>query len=452
MTTSQKSDDSPNIPLPQAHKPVAKQVVAQPVDHSTPLEEAAKFARVTDDGHVFVIIDGAEHPVGQYPDATKDEALAYFVRKYDDVLSQLMLLEQRVSAKAPSGDMPKTLDTLAATVAERHLVGDIPKLEARIAAARTAVSALAGEQRQVTEAARAEQLKVREALVEQAEALAEKRPEQIQWKTASTAMNELFETWKGTQRSAVRLPRATEDALWKRFRAARTTFDRHRRAYFSQLDATNAQAKSAKEELISRAEALQSSTDWAGTAAEYRKLMDEWKKSRRASRKDDDALWSRFRASQDVFFQARAAENAKVDAEYGENLIVKEALLEEARVLVPVKDLSITKQKLDSIRSRWEVAGKVPRADLQRVESALRQVEEAVKGAEEEQWRRSNPETKARSNSMLSQLQDTIAALEDDLEAAKKQGNAKRIAKAQEALEARQMWLNTLEKSAADLD
>lgn len=233
--------------------------------------------------------------------------MAYFVRKYDDVLSQLMLLEQRVSAKAPSGDMPKTLDTLAATVAERHLVGDIPKLEARIAAARTAVSALAGEQRQVTEAARAEQLKVREALVEQAEALAEKRPEQIQWKTASTAMNELFETWKGTQRSAVRLPRATEDALWKRFRAARTTFDRHRRAYFSQLDATNAQAKSAKEELISRAEALQSSTDWAGTAAEYRKLMDEWKKSRRASRKDDDALWSRFRASQDVFFQARAA-------------------------------------------------------------------------------------------------------------------------------------------------
>lgn len=117
-----------------------------------------------------------------------------------------------------------------------------------------------------------------------------------------------------------------------------------------------------------------------------------------------------------------------------------------------MKDLSITKQKLDSIRSRWEVAGKVPRADLQRVESALRQVEEAVKGAEEEQWRRSNPETKARSNSMLSQLQDTIAALEDDLEAAKKQGNAKRIAKAQEALEARQMWLNTLEKSAADLD
>ncbi|PRB72396.1 DUF349 domain-containing protein [Arthrobacter sp. MYb213] len=452
MTTSQKSDDSPNIPLPQAHKPVAKQVVAQPVDHSTPLEEAAKFARVTDDGHVFVIIDGAEHPVGQYPDATKDEALAYFVRKYDDVLSQLMLLEQRVSAKAPSGDMPKTLDTLAATVAERHLVGDIPKLEARIAAARTAVSALAGEQRQVTEAARAEQLKVREALVEQAEALAEKRPEQIQWKTASTAMNELFETWKGTQRSAVRLPRATEDALWKRFRAARTTFDRHRRAYFSQLDATNAQAKSAKEELISRAEALQTSTDWAGTAAEYRKLMDEWKKSRRASRKDDDALWSRFRASQDVFFQARAAENAKVDAEYAENLIVKEALLEEARTLVPVKDLTITKQKLDSIRSRWEVAGKVPRADLQRVESALRQVEEAVKGAEEEQWRRSNPETKARSNSMLSQLQDTIAALEEDLEAAKKQGNAKRIAKAQEALEARQMWLNTLEKSAADLD
>ncbi|PRA01181.1 ATPase [Arthrobacter sp. MYb224] len=452
MTTSQKSDDSPNIPLPQAHKPVAKPVVAQPVDHSTPLEEAAKFARVTDDGHVFVIIDGTEHPVGQYPDASEEEALAYFVRKYDDVVSQLMLLEQRVAAKAPSGDMPKTLDTLAATVAERHLVGDIRAIEARIESLRGAVSTLAAAQRQANEAARAEQLKVREGLVEQAEALAGKRPEQIQWKTASSEMNELFDTWKETQRSSVRLPRATEDALWKRFRAARTTFDRHRRAYFSQLDATNAQAKTVKEELIARAEALASSTDWAGTAAEYRKLMDEWKKSRRASRKDDDALWSRFRAAQDVFFQARAAENAKVDAEYAQNLVVKEALLEEARALLPVKDLAITKQKLDVIRGRWEEAGKVPRADLQRVESALRQVEEGVKGAEDEQWRRSNPETKARSNSMLTQLQETIAALEADLEAAKKQGNAKRIAKAQEALDARQMWLNTLEKSAADLD
>ncbi|QIV85657.1 DUF349 domain-containing protein [Glutamicibacter mishrai] len=450
MTTSQQSDDSQKTPLPQAQKPAAKPVVAPSVAHTTPLDEAAKFARVTEDGHVFVIIDGAEFPVGQYPDASQEEALGYFVRKYDDALSQLMLLEQRVVAKAPAGELGKAVQALSATVAERHMVGDIPALESRLEDVRVAVESLNAEQRKAHDEARAEQLAARESIVEQAEAMAGKRPEQIQWKTASASMNELFEQWKASQRSSVRLPRATEDALWKRFRAARTTFDRHRRAYFSQLDSTNASAKAVKEELIARAEALQSSTDWAATAAEYRKLMDEWKKSRRASRKDDDQLWSRFRAAQDVFFQARAAENAKIDEEYSQNLVVKEALLEEARALLPIKDLATAKAKLDSIRDRWEAAGKVPRNDLQRIESALRQVEDAVKGAEDEQWRRSNPETKARSNSMLSQLQDTIAALEEDLAAAQAKGNAKQIAAAQEALDARRMWLNTLEKSAAD--
>ena len=105
---------------------------------------------------------------------------------------------------------------------------------------------------------------------------------------------------------------------------------------------------------------------------------------------------------------------------------------------------------LDSIRDRWEAAGKVPRAAMQRVEAGLRQVEDAVRNAEDEQWRRSNPETKARTNSMLTQLEDTIASLEADLEAARAKGNEGKIRAAEEALEARRAWLETLRKSAAD--
>ena len=76
----------------------------------------------------------------------------------------------------------------------------------------------------------------------------------------------------------------------------------------------NADAKRAKEALISRAEELSTSTDWGHTAAEYRRLMDEWKASKRASRKDDDALWARFRAAQDRFFAARKAANEAIAA------------------------------------------------------------------------------------------------------------------------------------------
>ncbi len=445
------------VPSPRAPRPAGKHAakapapVAAPPTFSTPLEDAAKISRVSEDGHVFVIIDGTEHPVGQYPDATAEEALAYFVRKHDEVVSALMLLEQRVAAKAPSSDMNKTLDHLAATVAERTMVGDIPALEARIETARGAVATLVAAERKATDELRATELAAREAIVAEAEALAALDPSTVQWKQGSNRMNDLFDAWKTAQKSGVRLGRSTEDSLWKRFRGARTTFDRHRRAYFSQLDATNSEAKGAKEALIARAEELSSSTDWGVTAGEYRRLMDEWKSSKRASRKDDDALWARFRAAQDVFFEARLNANAAIDEEFGANLIVKEALLVEAKALLPIKDLNSTKKLLDSIRDRWEAAGKVPRADMQRVESSLRQVEEAVRSAEDEQWRRSNPETKARSNSMLTQLEDAIAGLEADLAKAQAKGVESKIKAAQEALDARRLWLETLQKSSADL-
>lgn len=441
------------VPTPAAARVTAKPAQSSPAPAapSTPLEEARKFARVTEDGHVFVIVDGTEQPVGQYPDKTPDEALAYFVRKYDDLVAQIALLEQRVVAKAPSGDMPKTLDTLEAQVKDRKVVGDIPALETRVETLRVAVDHLRAEERRNADQLREKSTAAREAIVTEAEELSGRPPEQVQWKQASTRMAELFELWKVEQKSGHRIGRSTEDALWKRFRAARTVFDRHRRTFFSKLDTDNAEAKGQKEALIARAEALQTSTDWADTAREYRRLMDEWKASKRASRRDDDALWTRFRAAQDVFFEARKSANDEIDAEFGANLIVKEALLTEARALVPVKDLASAQRALNNIRDRWEAAGKVPRGDLQRVEAGLRAVEDAVKAAQDEQWRRSNPETKARSNSMLAQLEDAIAELEADLVKAQAKGDARQIGKAQDALDARRQWLETVRRSASDL-
>ena len=473
MTDSQKSDETaertvaetsrPAAPTPAAfaarrpspgaagpHAPKAAQPVAAPAAHTTPLEEAARFARVEEDGHVFLLVDGEEFPVGQFPDASREEALAYFVRKYDDVASQLLLLEQRVQVKAPAADIAKTLKHLAQQVGERKMVGDVPALDARIAALEAALKEAEAAERAEAEAVRARELAAREAIVAEAEEIAGKDPASIQWKTSSNRMNELFDAWKAAQKNGPRLGRSTEDSLWKRFRSARTVFDRHRRAYFSQLDNENASAKAAKEALIARAEELSTSTDWGNTAAEYRHLMDDWKASKRASRKDDDALWARFRAAQDKFFAARQAANEVLDEEFAANLVVKEELLKEAQGLLPVTDLAAARKALQSIRDRWEEAGKVPRADMGRMEAGIRKVEEAVKAAEDEHWQRSNPETKARTNSALSQLEATIASLEQDLADAEKAGNAKKIADAREALEARQQWLAMLQKSAQD--
>ncbi|WP_427174925.1 DUF349 domain-containing protein [Arthrobacter sp. 92] len=431
--------------------PSAAVPVPAPVSSAASLAEAARWGRVEGDGQVFLTIDGEEHPVGQYPGVSDDEALGYFARKFDDVVAQIVLLEQRVGSKAPTTDMQKTVTHLREQLAERNMVGDLRSAEGRLDTLAGQITELEKAEKAEHDAVRAAELAAREAIVAEAETISGQDPAQIQWKTSSARMNELFESWKTAQKSGVRLGRSNEDALWKRFRAARTVFDRHRRAYFSQLDSNNSAAKSAKEKLISEAEALSSSTDWGFAAGEYRRLMDEWKASPRASRKDDDALWARFRAAQDVFFTNRQAANDEIDQEYGANLKVKEALLVEANALLPIKDLTAAKKALQSIRDRWEEAGKVPRADMGRIEAGLRKVEDAVRHAEDENWKRSNPETKARTNSALSQLEAAIAGLKEDLAKAEKAGDQRKIKAAQEALDARQAWLDQISRSASEL-
>ncbi|NYE94313.1 hypothetical protein FHU41_000534 [Psychromicrobium silvestre] len=473
MTERQQSDEATNapttpapVPSPAAFaarpRPVAP--AASPTEASTapaapsvPLTpgttaaEAARFGRAEEDGHVFLLLDGEEVPVGQYPGASKEEALAYFARKFDDIAGQITLLEQRVEAKAPSTDMNKTVKHLREQLAERHSIGDVRAAEARLEVLDERIKSLQQAERAEHEAARAVELASREAIVAEAEELAGQDPASMQWKNGSARMNELFDAWKLAQKDGLRLGKATEDALWKRFRAARTIFDRHRRAFFSQLDSANAVAKTAKEKLIEEAEALSSSTDWGVTAGDYRDLMDRWKAAPRASKKEDDALWTRFRAAQEKFFEARKQANAVIDQEYSANLVVKEALITEAKGLLPITDLAATKKSLQSIRDRWEEAGKVPRADMQRVEAGLRSVEDAVRKADDDHWKRTDPEAKARTNSALSQLEAAIASLQDDLDKAKAKGDAKKIKNAEEALAARQAWLEQIRKSADEL-
>ena len=133
-----------------------------------------------------------------------------------------------------------------------------------------------------------------------------------------------------------------EDELWKRFSSARTQFDRHRRQFFSQLDQAQSEAKRVKEALIAEAEALSSSEDWSRTSGAYRELMNRWKAAPRASRKEDDALWARFRAAQQVFFDARRAKDEATDAQYRENLAAKEAILVDAEAILPQLERSLS--------------------------------------------------------------------------------------------------------------
>jgi hypothetical protein len=400
---------------------------------------------------VWVREASGERVVGQYPGADPGDALAFYVRRYADLHAKVVLFEARLSATDLSvKEIDSTLQHLTEELAEPAAVGDIGALRERL----EALQHVAADRRAAAEAERAAAREAaiarRTEIVEAAEKVANTPPERMQWRPAGEQLRELLDQWKDSQRHGPRLDRGTEDSLWKRFSHARSAFDRERRRWFSELEKRNTTAKAEKERLVAEAERLSGSTDWGATSAAYRDLMTRWKAAGRASRKDDDALWARFRAAQDVFFAARDASQKQTDAEYSANLEVKLALLEEAEALVPVRDLGAAKAALRDIQDRWERAGKVPRADIQRVEGRLRAVEQAVREADDAQWRRTNPETRARAEGAAAQLVAAITALEDDLAAARATGDARKVAEAQAALDARRAWLEQVERAAQE--
>ena len=431
------------VPAPAA----APTAPAEPAVDPQEAMDAAKWGRVDGEGRVYVQDGGAEREVGQFPDAPIAEAMAFYVRRYLDLKATIDLFATRLPQLSVR-EIDSTLSSISESLTEPAAVGDLEGLRARFAALKT----VAAERREAVAAertaAKEQALKERTAIVERAEAIAEQDPARTQWKNSGAELRELLESWKAAQRRGPRLDRPTEDGLWKRFSHARTTFDRHRRQFFSELDAKQAQVRAAKEALIKRAEEMQNSTDWAGTSAKYRDLLAEWKKAGRASRKEDDALWARFRAAQQVFYDARRAKDEAVDAEFAENLKVKEALVAKAEALLPIKDIKAAKKALRPIQDAWEEAGRVPRGAVRRIEGRMRAVEDAIREAENAEWRRTDPETKARAEGLAGQLQDAIAGLEKDLAAAQAAGDAKKIAEAEAALTARRAWLEQVLRSA----
>ena len=159
----------------------------------------------------------------------------------------------------------------------------------------------------------------------------------------------------------------------------------------------------------------------------------------------DDALWARFKAAGDALYAARAGREL-ADAEASkEKIDAKRVLLDEAAAVGAEKDNAKARTILTGIQRRWDEIGRVyPREAERALDDDLRKIEQALKAREDAAWKSNNPETTARQNDMTQQLRDAIPALEADLEKAKASKDARAIAKATEALEARKSWLKAL--------
>ena len=403
------------------------------------------WGRVADDGTVYVRTAEGERVVGSWQAGSPDEALAFFERKFAALETEVSLLEQRISTTDLSpAHAEATISRLLAAVADAHAIGDLDGLRGRLEAMTGLVDHRREEHKAAREQARTEALEAKERIVAEAERIA---AEATHWKVSGERMRQLLEEWKAAPRG----DRATETALWKRLSAARNAFTKRRKAYFAGLEEERDASRARKEKLCVEAEALTSSTDWGPTASAFRELMRQWKEAGRADRAAEEELWARFKTAQDGFFQARAQVLHAKDAELREHANVKTQLLAEAEKLVPVTDPRAARAALRGIQERWEQAGAVPREAHERLEGGLRRVEEAVRRAEDTQWRRSNPEALSRARGTVEQIRSAISQLEDQLARAQDSGDARAQQQAEEALAARRSWLAEAERTLAEL-
>jgi hypothetical protein len=404
---------------------------------------SSDWGRVDDDGTVYVKTADGERAVGQMPDATPEEALAFYTKRYDALALEVDLLHKRVNSGVLSPDeAAKAIDLVRSQVVDASAVGDLPSLLGKLDGLGPVLAAQRAnrraEKQKRTDEAKAE----KEKLAAEAEKIAAGKD----WRNGANRLRDLLEQWK----QLPRIDKASDDALWKRFSSARSAYTKARKAHFAQQDQQRDQARVIKERLAAEAESIADSTDWGPTAGRYRDLMREWKAAGPAPRGVDDQLWARFRGAQDKFFGARDEANAALDAEFEANAEVKEQLLVEAEALLPVTDLDAAKQAFRDLAERWDAAGKVPRARMKELEGRIRAVEQAIRKVEDEQWRRTDPEKSARADDMVSKLETAIAEAEAKLEKARAAGNEKLVKELEENLEGRRSFLEMARRASAD--
>ena len=414
--------------------------------------DPAAFGRVAEDGTVYVRTPSGEKAVGSYPGKTPEEALTYFVRKFEMLAAEIALLAARIKSGAlvPS-DAYASVKKLREQVKELNAVGDLEALSASveqieplIEGHREAYEAKKAAETAAKNARREQILVEKEKIVAEAESLALSES----WKSTGDRLKVLLDEWK----SAPRLDKKADADLWKRFSSSRNKFDKRRRTHFAALEAVQSVVSDAKKAIITEAESLATSTEWVPTAKRFKTLMDAWKASGRGKPSDDAKMWARFKAAQDTFFTAKNADLEKRDVTMAANLEKREELILQIEALLPITNLDSSKKALREYMNTWSKIGMTHRDKRATLDARVHVVESAIKEAEADNWRKTDPAAKARAAEVVKQLSESIENYEKIATKSAAAGNTKKAAEASESAAARKVWLAEAEKSLAEFN
>ena len=402
------------------------------------------FGRVENDGTVLVKMpDGSEKQVGQWAAGDPNDGLAFYIRKYHEIENELSLALQRLKEGKGNVDAVfKLIERVKTSLENPNFVGDISILSTKIEELQVLAAVKKAEFSAAKAIAKEKAMEKRKQLVEEAEKLVNSK----QWKVTTQRFKEIVEEWKKLPHGA----KSEEQALWKRFSAARSAFDKTRRQYFSTLESGRKEASKIKSEIVTQAKAIADSKEWNDTANKFRNLMAKWKSAPILERKEEQKLWKEFKLAQDVFFAARTAALSVLDEEHSKNLEAKKVLAEKAEKILPITDIKSARQALKPIQEEWSKIGHVSRKDKDKIEARLKAVEEAIRNAEKNELNRTDPAKSARAQSTMELIEAKLIKTEKERESALSSGDTKKAEKLALTIESQKMLLEATKTALAD--
>ena len=201
-------------------------------------------------------------------------------------------------------------------------------------------------------------LEVKMRLIQQAEALAE-NPDVLQ---AFNQLQTLHQEWKETGPVAKEI----REDVWAKFKEASTVINKKHQAYFEAIKAREEDNLAKKTALCEQLEAfetegLKTFADWDAVTQKIKDLQAEWKTIGFAPQKMNTAIFERFRAGCDAFFEKKNTFFKSIKEELGSNLAKKKELVEKAESLMESTEWRSTGDILINLQKQWKEIGAVPR-------------------------------------------------------------------------------------------
>jgi hypothetical protein len=170
-------------------------------------------------------------------------------------------------------------------------------------------------------------------------------------------LRQIHEEWK---KAGAATPDKAQE-LWHRYKAIRDEIKARCDAFFEKQNQERVENLKQKEALCLQVEALKDSEDWKRTAEAIKELQVQWKKIGPVPQDSSDAVWKRFRAACDFFFERRKQGFDQLKSERESNLAAKVALCERAEAIQESTDWQQAVNELKHLQAQWRDIGAVPK-------------------------------------------------------------------------------------------